>query len=133
MEEFELTVCAVTSSDSSTFDTIEEEAFNISYVDGSASLGDYVQDTFSIGGATVNNFEMGLALDTSINIGIMGISYNTSEANTRTSTGGNGTVYANLPDAMVQQGLANSHAYSLWLNDLGRFCVILEEAKADED
>jgi hypothetical protein len=58
---------------------------------------------------------MGLALDTTIGIGIMGIGYNSSEANLGT---GNGTVYPNLPYAMANAGLINANAYSLWLNDL---------------
>jgi len=58
---------------------------------------------------------MGIALDTTIGTGIMGIGYNNSEANVDT---GNGTIYANLPLALVNQGLIKSAAYSLWLNDL---------------
>ena len=46
----------------------------------------------------------------------MGIGYNDSEANVDT---GNGTVYANLPFALVDQGMIPTEAYSLWLNDLG--------------
>jgi hypothetical protein len=96
---------------------VDKDAFNISYVDGTGSTGDYFQDTFKIGGASVTGFTMGLALDTSIGTGIMGIGYNSSEANVGT---GNGTVYANLPNAMVDQGLIKTEAYSLWLNDLGK-------------
>ncbi|KAE8447062.1 hypothetical protein EG329_011197 [Mollisiaceae sp. DMI_Dod_QoI] len=103
------------SSSSSTFQVVEKDGFNISYVDGSGSTGDYFQDTFKIGGASLANFEMGLATDTSIGVGIMGIGYNTSEANIGT---GNGSEYANLPVAMVNAGVINSVAYSLWLNDL---------------
>jgi len=61
---------------------------------------------------------MGLATATTIGTGIMGIGYNTSEANVDT---GNGTEYPNLPLAMVNQGVINSAAYSLWLNDLRKF------------
>ena len=61
---------------------------------------------------------MGIALDTTIGTGIMGIGYNTSEANIDT---GNGTIYPNLPLAMVNQGLIKSAAYSLWLNDLREY------------
>lgn len=57
---------------------------------------------------------MGLALQTTTNIGIMGIAYNNSEANV---SAGNGTVYANLPYALIDAGLINAVAYSLWLND----------------
>lgn len=60
---------------------------------------------------------MGFATDSSIGVGIMGIGYNSSEANVDT---GNGTVYANLPQAMQNAGLINANAYSLWLDDLGK-------------
>lgn len=100
---------------SSTFDIVGQNEFNISYVDGTGSTGSYFQDTFTIGGGSIKNFEMGLATDTSIGTGIMGIGYNTSEANVDT---GNGTIYPNLPFAMVDAGLIKSNAYSLWLNDL---------------
>ncbi|TGO57711.1 hypothetical protein BOTNAR_0196g00120 [Botryotinia narcissicola] len=102
-------------SASKTFLDVDQDAFNISYVDGTGSTGDYFQDTFSIGGETVKGFTMGLATDTSISIGIMGIGYNSSEANIQT---GNGTTYPNLPNVMVSSGLIKSNAYSLWLDDL---------------
>jgi hypothetical protein len=102
-------------SASSTFVDIEEGGFNISYVDGTGSAGDYFQDTFSIGGSTIDKFEMGLGLDTTISVGIMGIGYNDSEANVDT---GNGTEYPNLPIALLNAGLIPTNAYSLWLNDL---------------
>lgn len=44
-----------------------------------------------------------------------GIGYANSVANVFT---GNGTEYANLPVAMVNAGLINSPAYSLWLDDI---------------
>ncbi|KAH7327158.1 aspartic peptidase domain-containing protein [Rhexocercosporidium sp. MPI-PUGE-AT-0058] len=100
---------------SSTFLDVGQNEFNISYVDGTGAAGDYFQDTFTIGGGTLQQFQMGIALDTTIDTGIMGIGYNTSEANVDT---GNGTIYPNLPLAMVNQGLIKSSAYSLWLNDL---------------
>lgn len=114
-----LTIITVDSSSSSTFVVVEQDGFNISYVDGTGSSGDYFQDNFEIGGTTLNSFEMGIATDTTIGTGIMGIGYSNSEANVDT---GNGTVYANLPLALVDSGAINSAAYSLWLNDL-RMCT----------
>lgn len=64
---------------------------------------------------------MGLATDTSISIGIMGIGYNSSEANIQT---GNGTTYPNLPNVLVDAGLIKSNAYSLWLDNLRKFFVL---------
>ena len=56
---------------------------------------------------------MGLGLNTSIPYGLVGVGYAVNEASvSRTS-------YPNLPVAMMNEGLINSVAYSLWLNDLG--------------
>lgn len=46
--------------------------------------------------------------------GVLGIGYTTNEA----QIAANGRSYANLPQAMVDDGLINTVAYSLWLNDL---------------
>lgn len=105
----------VNSARSSTFSVVGRDEFNISYVDGTGSSGDYFQDTFGIGGTTLTQLEMGLATDTTIGVGIMGIGYESDEANTGT---GNGSTYPNIPVQMVNQGKANSVAYSLWLDDL---------------
>ena len=105
----------VDNTTSSTYTVVGPGDFNISYVDGSDAAGDYFTDMFGIGGVTVKGLEMGLSIGGQIGQGIMGIGYNTSEANVAT---GNTTVYPNLPNEMVDEGLINSLAYSLWLNDL---------------
>jgi hypothetical protein len=46
--------------------------------------------------------------------GVLGIGYTTNEAQIAV----NGKSYSNLPQAMVDDGLINTAAYSLWLNDL---------------
>jgi hypothetical protein len=83
-------------------------------VDGSGASGDYFEDTMTISGATLRNFEMGLASTTTIPYGLIGISYSSNEANVET---GNGTTYPNLVDALVSQGAITTQAYSLWLDD----------------
>ena len=100
---------------SSTFNVVGQDEFNISYVDGSGATGDYFTDAFSIGGSSLSNFQMGISTRGTIGTGIMGIGYNNSVANVYT---GSGSVYANLPDALVDAGSIKSTAYSLWLNDL---------------
>jgi len=67
-------------------------------------------------GATLKNFEMGLATASSIPYGLIGIAYANAEANVFT---GNGTVYPNLGISLVNQGIIPTVAYSLWLDDLG--------------
>ncbi|KAL5353040.1 hypothetical protein ACLOAV_001069 [Pseudogymnoascus australis] len=103
------------SSASSTFKIVGPDDFNISYVDGTGSMGSYFTDSFGIGGKTIQNFQMGLGEETTISIGILGIGYANSVANIFT---GSGTSYANLPLALVDAGLINTPAYSLWLDDI---------------
>ncbi|TKA65033.1 hypothetical protein B0A49_08805 [Cryomyces minteri] len=89
--------------------------FNISYVDGSGSTGDYVSDTFRIGGATLKHQQFGIGYQSSSPEGILGIGYPVNEVAVNRA---GSQPYANVPLNMVQQGLINVNAYSLWLNDL---------------
>lgn len=106
----------VTSDGSSTYNDLGE-VFEISYVDGSFSKGDYFTDTFSIANTTVSNLTMGLGADTTIPYGLLGIGYSLNEAiiGTKESVG---AAYHNLPALMMNQGIIATNAYSLWLNDL---------------
>jgi elongation factor G len=88
-------------------------------VDGSFSVGDYISDTFEIGGAQIRNLTMGLGIDTDIPYGLAGVGYALNEASVAGDSPASGT-YPNLPIAMVQEGLIVTTAYSLWLNDLGK-------------
>jgi len=58
---------------------------------------------------------MGLALDTSIPYGLVGVGYSSNEAIAAYSD----ETFPNVPEALVSVGAINSVAYSLWLNDLG--------------
>ncbi|KAI1264809.1 aspartic peptidase domain-containing protein [Xylariaceae sp. FL1019] len=84
--------------------------FDISYVDGSSSRGDYITETFAIGDVSLTNVTMGNADTTDIPYGLVGVGYKTNEAAP--------TVYDNLPVVMYNEGRINTIAYSLWLNDL---------------
>src|SRR2546423_1866773 len=102
------------SSSSSTYKFVNSD-FNISYVDGSGASGDYVTDTLSIGGQTLSNFQFGVGKESSSGEGVLGIGYTSNEIQVNR----NGQqAYLNLPAAMVEAGLIQSNAYSLWLNDL---------------
>src|SRR5271154_3562475 len=105
-------------SKSSTFKVIEVGGFNVMYEENTGSSGDYVSDTFTIGGATIKSLQMGLAYNTSIPTGIMGIGYDTGESPDANSDTDLPPVYPNLIDDMVSQGLIPTKAYSLYLDDL---------------
>ncbi|KAJ4420931.1 hypothetical protein N0V85_000399 [Neurospora sp. IMI 360204] len=104
-------------SKSQTYTVVGEGEFDISYVDGSSSKGDYFTDVFKIGGATVTNLTMGLGAKTDIAYGLVGVGYAINEAIVGNSHSLN-SQYPNLPVSMVDDGLINTIAYSLWLNDL---------------
>lgn len=78
--------------------------FSISYDDGSYAYGSYMSDVLMLGGVPVSNLTMGLVNSTSTYHGVLGIGYNDS-------------VYDNLPDRLRDQGVINSTAYSLWVDD----------------
>jgi hypothetical protein len=113
----------VNPSKSSTYKLVDQNAFNIEYQDQSGATGDYITDTFSIGGITIKNVEMGLAYNSSSPVGVMGIGYDINEAS---NSGPSSTdpsapaafVYPSIIDTMVSQGLIASKAYSLYLDDL---------------
>ena len=89
--------------------------FNISYVDGTGALGDYVSDTLTIGGVSITDFQFGVGFESTSSEGVLGIGYVSNEVQVNR---GGGQSYPNLPQAMVQGNLITTNAYSLWLNDL---------------
>ncbi len=89
--------------------------FNISYVDGSGASGDYATDTFRFGGQTIKDMQFGIGYVSKSTEGILGIGYAINEvAVNRAGL----QPYSNLPQKLVDDGVINTNAYSLWLNDL---------------
>lgn len=84
--------------------------FDIQYADGTGAAGDYITDTFGIAGKTITDLQMGVGLNTTVNVGIMGVGYDVNEASR--------TIYPSVIDQMVSQSLINKKAYSLYLDDL---------------
>lgn len=109
--------CTFGSYDPDASDTLAviNDDFDISYVDGSHSRGDYIAETFGIGDIELANVTMGLGVDTDIAYGLVGVGYALNEA----SVSQTAEIYNNLPLVMRNEGHIKSNAYSLWLNDLG--------------
>lgn len=101
-------------STSSTYEYVND-LFNITYVDGTGAVGDYVKDTVRFGGATLVGQEFGIGNSSSTEEGIIGIGYPINEAIVSYD---NGKTYSNVPEHLMQAGYIESNAYSLWLNDL---------------
>jgi len=102
---------------STSFQVVGKGKFDIEYVDGSSSKGDYFTDVFEIGDVSLQNVTMGLGLRTDIAYGLVGVGYAVNEAIVGTTKSLN-SIYPNLPVSMLDEGLINTVAYSLWLNDL---------------
>ncbi|KAI0124707.1 aspartic peptidase domain-containing protein [Xylariales sp. AK1849] len=95
--------------DSSTYHLVSEGSFQISYVDNSGAAGNYIKDDLSVGGATITQLQMGLASNSTIPSGLMGVGYSTNEAAK--------SEYPNIMDVFKSEGLIAAKAYSLYLND----------------
>lgn len=104
------------SSGSSTYQNAAAGAFGVSYGDGTSASGDFFTDVISIGGISVKNQTIGLASDSDIPQGLLGVGMVGTEGSCASAE--NQFCYPNLIDTMVNQGLISSHAFSLYLNDL---------------
>lgn len=106
---------AFDSSNSRTFIDVLRNAFQIQYVDGTQIQGDYIADALTMGDSiNLQNVTMGLATMASRDLGIMGIGYSAGESIAATNPN---AIYENVIDQLVIQGVINSRAYSLYLND----------------
>jgi hypothetical protein len=101
---------------SKTATVIDKGGFQIQYfTQGSNVTGDYITDSFTIGGRTMKNMTMGIAKRAiSASTGVMGLSFDRNEAMGEADP----KSYPSVMDVMKQQGLISTRAYSLYLNDL---------------
>ncbi|KAL2861980.1 aspartic peptidase domain-containing protein [Aspergillus pseudodeflectus] len=97
-------------SESDTSQPLSDQ-FQIQYGDMSWARGYYAIDTLSIANAELPEVQFGIAIDSSIDKGILGIGYPTNVASRE--------IYPNLPYMLSRNNITNSNAYSLWLNRLG--------------
>lgn len=102
------------ANSSSSYNFVSND-FNISYIDGSGALGDYVTDTLRIGRQELDAVQFGVGYQSSSPEGILGIGYPINEVQVNRNRK---KAYDNVPVAMVNKGLIQSNAYSLWLDDL---------------
>jgi hypothetical protein len=92
---------------SSTYSLVEQGAFNIQYLDTSGAEGDYIKDTFHIANISIEALQVGLAQNSTINSGLLGIGFSANVAAAEP--------YRNIIDLFADQGLIDTQAYSLYL------------------
>ncbi|KAF3248843.1 hypothetical protein TWF192_006236 [Orbilia oligospora] len=98
---------------SSTAEYVEGD-FSIMYVDGQYASGVYAKDTLGIGGVGVKDVQFGIGLQGTSEEGVLGIGFERRQSRVLQGL----EPYPGLVTQMVNQGLINSRAYSVWLNDL---------------
>jgi Eukaryotic aspartyl protease len=103
-------------TESSTFVDYPAIPFQIRYLDGTTIRGDYFGDVLAIGSdITLQNMTMALARQATLGTPVMGIGYSAGESITSLDPS---AIYPNFMDELINQGLINSRAYSLYLDSL---------------
>ena len=99
------------SSLSSTFRVVAEDGFNITYAGPyDSDAGNWVADDISVaGGLQLQDTQFGLAMEGYDKHGVLGVGYDTNEAYSPEGR------YSSIMDQMVNQGLIQRKAYSLYL------------------
>ncbi|KJZ69347.1 hypothetical protein HIM_11269 [Hirsutella minnesotensis 3608] len=93
---------------STTFIKDEDGTFEVAYLDETSATGDWFNDTVQIGGQSVLDQSLGLALESDITEGIMGLGL------TALATEGKPTIL----DNMVKHGAIDAAVFSVHLDDL---------------
>ncbi|ESW97796.1 hypothetical protein KL918_003175 [Ogataea parapolymorpha] len=89
--------------------------FEISYADRTFARGTWGYDDVTFNGVTVNDLSLAVADETDSSTGVFGIGLRELET-TYSGGGPQHYIYDNLPFKMVDQGLINRAAYSVYLN-----------------
>ncbi len=87
--------------------------FSALYADSSGALGHWIKEDVKIGGLTLNHLTIGLGLLSTVGHGVIGLAPESCIAGIGSLEIG---TYHNYPTALVDAGLAESRAYSLYLN-----------------
>lgn len=109
--------CSITGTfnpKASSTEKLVNHDFKIKYADDRGASGDYVTDDLQFSGHKLKEVQFGLGLVSSSRIGLIGIGYPIQEAYVINKKG---KPFPNLPQILKNEGLINSQAYSLWLND----------------
>ncbi|KAJ6265073.1 Candidapepsin-8 [Drechslerella dactyloides] len=78
--------------ESRTFNLLGKDRFGIVYVDGTSAVGDYAADTFSVGGATVQGMQIGVAKETNLSYGVMGVGFEGDQASVTPGASDTGSI-----------------------------------------
>ncbi|KAL8802908.1 MAG: hypothetical protein Q9182_003524 [Xanthomendoza sp. 2 TL-2023] len=96
---------------SSTYTYLRSDS-GISYLDGKSFQGDFISDTILVAGEhELTGMQFGIGYQSTLRNNMLGVGYGAHKAEYKEG-------YPKLPQLLVEQGIIQSQAYSLWLDDL---------------
>lgn len=88
------------------------KALAYTYRDGTQVSGDYVRDTLTLAGQTLENFQFAVGVSAKPALGRLGLGYPASQAITSDGT----SSYPSIYDILISKGLISTQSFSLWLD-----------------
>lgn len=104
-----------TPENSHTYVPVENSYFIVSYDDQTGASGNIATDTINVSGVSIEGVQFGVAYSSGSALGVIGLGYVAGEQGVR---GGTAAAYPTFSEQLVNHGLVNLNAYSLYLNDL---------------
>lgn len=104
-----------TPENSNTYVPVESSHFSVSYEDKTGASGNIATDTLTVSGVSIDGVQFGVAYSSGSALGVIGLGYAAGEQGVRQTSA---TPYPTFPKQLVNHGLINLNAYSLFLNDL---------------
>lgn len=104
-----------TPENSRTYVPVENSYFAVSYQDQTGASGKLVTDTLTVSGVSIEGVKFGLAYSSGTALAVIGLGYAAGQQGTRES---GAAPYPTFSEHLVNHGIVNLNAYSLYLNDL---------------
>lgn len=104
-----------TPENSHTYVPVENSSFAVSYEDKTGVSGNIATDIINVSGVSIEGIQFGVAYSSASALGVIGLGYGGGEPGVREA---GAAPYPTFSEQLVNHGLVNLNAYSLYLNDL---------------
>lgn len=104
-----------TPENSHTYVPVENSSFAVSYEDKTGVSGNIATDIINVSGVSIEGIQFGVAYSSASALGVIGLGYAAGEQGVQKA---GAAPYPTFSEQLVNHGLVNLNAYSLYLNDL---------------
>lgn len=104
-----------TPENSHTYVPVENSSFAVSFEDKTEASGNIATDIINVSGVSIEGIQFGVAYSSTSALGVIGLGYAAGEQGVREA---GAAPYPTFSEQLVNHGLVNLNAYSLYLNDL---------------